>query len=116
MLPFLNDDLDDRAEALFPPHSRYHMSRIATYVDADGREIRYLRRRFIPPPEHFVQVATHRVAEGDRHDLIAHEHIGNSEASWQIADANGVMKPSDLTVHSGRVVVITLPAGAGGQI
>lgn len=109
MLPFMNDENGESAAGIFPPESRYHTARVATYESPGGREIRYLRRRFVPPMERFATIDVHLVVEGDRHDLLGHEHLGSSEMSWQICDANGVMKPAELTAHPGRPVRITLP-------
>lgn len=109
MLPFITEENGDDASGIFPPESRYHTAKIATYESQDGREIRYLRRRFIPPVERFTVIDVRRVVEGDRHDLLAAEHIGNPLLSWQLCDANGVMKPAELTAHPGRRVRIALP-------
>jgi len=95
----------------FPPASRYHAIGIATLVRADGSQVPYLRRRFVPAPEGFVLLHEYRVNEGDRPDLVAARELGDAEAYWRLCDANGVMRPDELTNSVGEVVRITLPDG-----
>jgi hypothetical protein len=84
-------------------------------MDTAGRDkVPYLRRRFVPPPERFSLLQEHRVAEGDRPDLVAAQYFGDPEAFWRIADANAVMAPGELTKSIGRRLRITLPEGIPG--
>lgn len=99
----------------FPPGSRYHGIPLATWVAPDGREIVYLRRRFLPRPGDLATVREHAVSAGDRLDLIAAEHLGDPGAWWQVADANGAVDPAPLTAEPGRVLRIALPSGFPGQ-
>ena len=98
----------------FPPNSRYHATPTATILGPDGREIAYLRRRFVPPPEDFALLREHLVVQGDRLDVLAARHIGDPELFWQLCDANGAMRPDELTEVVGRRVRITLPEGVPG--
>ena len=51
---------------LYPPGSRYHGVPLAEITLADGRSVRYLRRRLLPPTRRFATLLEHRVVDGDR--------------------------------------------------
>lgn len=102
------------ANANFGPTSRYLRVETATWVAPDGREVAYLRRRFVPPPEQFALLTEHVVAQGDRLDNIAAEHLGDPEQFWRICDANVALRPDELTEELGRRLRITLPEGIPG--
>jgi hypothetical protein len=99
---------------LFPLNSRYHGIDIATMETEDGKNVIYLRRRFIPSPEQFSQVQEHTVVQGDRSDNLATQYLGDAEMYWQLCDANGVMRPEELTETIGKKLRITLPEGIPG--
>jgi hypothetical protein len=101
---------------LFPPSSRYHGIETATWQDAGGRTIAYLRRRFVPPPERFALVQEHTVVEGDRLDNLAAQYLGDPELFWRLCDANGALHPDDLTEPVGQTLRITLPEGIPGSL
>jgi hypothetical protein len=108
------------ATSLFPPTSRYHGVATATLVRPDGTMVAYLRRRFVPPPERFTLIAEHTVVEGDRLDNVTARYLGDPEQFWRLCDANGVIRPDELTAAVGRRVRITMPenvpgAGPGGS-
>jgi len=98
----------------FPPTSRYHAIAIAKFVTADGREVLYLRRRFVPSPDRFTEIQVHFVKQGDRLDNVTAHYLGDPEQFWQLCDANGALKPSELTDTVGRTIRITLPEGVPG--
>ncbi len=54
------------------------------------------------------------VVEGDRVDNLAAQYLGDPELYWRLCDANGVMRPDDLTETAGAKVAITLPEGIPG--
>ena len=95
----------------FPPNSRYAAFETAEHTQPDGRTVAYLRRRPVPPPENFATVHEHAVIDGDRVDLLAARFLGDPEQFWRICDANGAMRPDELTETPGDVVRITLPEG-----
>lgn len=99
---------------MFAPNSRYYLAPAARLAREDGTEVVYLRRRFVPAPERFEAIAEHVVSEGERLDLIAHQYLGDPEQFWRIADANGAMRPEELTEEPGRRLRITLPEGIPG--
>jgi hypothetical protein len=95
----------------FPPSSRYARTEIATWPDPQGREIPYLRRRFLPPVGAAAVLAEHRVQVHDRLDNVTARYLGDPEQFWRLADANGAMQPDDLTAELHRVLIIPLPEG-----
>lgn len=95
----------------FPPNSRYRTTPLARMIAPDGREIVYLRRRFVPPPEQFATLREHSVVQGDRLDLLAATYLGDPEVFWQLCDANGAIRPDELLESVGHRLRITLPAG-----
>ena len=100
--------------AKFPNTSRYSGVEIATLEAVDGRTIAYLKRRFVPPPEHFALLQEHTVTEGERLDNLAAQYLGDPEQFWRLCDANGVLRPDELTESIGRRIRITLPEGIPG--
>jgi hypothetical protein len=98
----------------FPPTSRYSGIATTTLTSADGRTVVYLARRFLPSPDSFALLQMHVVTQGERLDNIAAQYLGDPQAFWRIADANGAMRPEELTETPGRSVRITLPAGVPG--
>ncbi|HUG29447.1 MAG TPA: LysM domain-containing protein [Candidatus Limnocylindria bacterium] len=98
----------------FAPGSRYHGLDIARWTRPDGKEVPYVRRRFVPQPESFATAGEHRVSVGDRLDNLAHQYIGDPQRYWQICDANGVIRPEELTETVGRRIRLTLPEGVPG--
>ena len=98
----------------FPPNSRYYLIETATYKAPDEKEYLYLKRRWIPQPEHFSLMQEHLVVEGDRLDNIAAHYLNDPEQFWRICDANRAMRPDALTEEPGRWIRITLPEGIPG--
>jgi hypothetical protein len=94
---------------------RYDAVEVATTQVPDGaggvRDVRYLRRRALPDPRGIRPLAVHRVAAGDRLDLLAHRYLGDPMASWSVADANNALDPDELIGPDaeGTLVVIPLP-------
>jgi hypothetical protein len=98
----------------FPPTSRYAQIDTTTLETADGRTVRYLRRRFVPLPERHSLLQEHVVTQGDRLDNITARYLGDPEQFWRLCDANGALRPDELTETIGRRLRITLPAGIPG--
>ena len=99
---------------MFAITSRYHSIQTAELETTDGRRIVYLRRRFVPSPAVFALLLEHTVTEGDRLDNIAARYLGDPEQFWRICDANGVIRPDELTETVGRRLRITMPEGVPG--
>ena len=100
--------------SLFAANSRYCGIDSATFITADGRNVTYVRRRFVPQPEALAQLQQHSVSQGERLDIIAAQYLGDPELFWRIADANRAMRPEDLVATMGRVLRICLPQGSPG--
>jgi hypothetical protein len=98
----------------YPPTSRYHGVETAVHTTSRGEDVVYLRRRFVPRPEGFHVLHEHVVVQGERHDTLAAAFVGDPEQFWRICDANGVLRPEELTETPGRRVRITLPEGVPG--
>ena len=96
---------------MFPINSRYSGIATVTLETQDGKQIVYLRRRFVPAPERFDLLTEHIVTEGERLDNITALYLGDPEQFWRVCDANGVIRPEELTETVGRKIRITLPEG-----
>lgn len=99
---------------LFPPTSRYHTIETATLPTPDGREVAYLKRRFVPAPDRLALLQEHLVVQGDRLDNITARYYNDPLQFWRLCDANAAMNPPDLTAVIGRWLRITLPEGIPG--
>lgn len=99
----------------YPATSRYHATPAITTVLADGRIVAHLKRRFVPAPERFATLSEHTVTQGERLDLISARYLGDPTQFWRVADANGVIRPEQLTATLGARIRITLPEGFGGS-
>jgi hypothetical protein len=99
---------------LYPPDSRYHGLAVAELTLADGRTVRFLRRRFLPDPAALATLVEHRVADADRLDNLAARYLGDALQAWRLADANGALRMEALVEETGRRLRITLPEGVPG--
>ena len=89
--------------------SRYYGLATATVTTPDGRNVSYLRRRFLPKGSSLTLLAEVTVSEGDRLDLIASRTLGDPAQAWRIADANNAMNPLELADEPGDVLRVPLP-------
>ncbi|WP_186294292.1 LysM domain-containing protein [Bradyrhizobium guangdongense] len=96
---------------LFPPTSRYYGLDTTALTSADGRTIKYLRRRFVPQASRFATIKEHVVADNDRLDNLSARYIGDAELYWRLCDANNAIRPDELIETIGRTLRITLPEG-----
>jgi hypothetical protein len=98
---------------MFDPTSRYYDLEVATLTvtDVDGlpREIRYVRRRFIPPRDGATTLVEHTVTQEERLDNITARYLGDPTQFWRVCDANIVLEPNALTDTVGNVIEIALP-------
>ena len=98
------------SEDKFAANSRYATTETAEYTRADGSQLRYLRRRFIPRNSGTV-LAEHQVVEGDRPDSIAAKTLGDPEQFWRVCDVNFSMHPRELVSDVGRQLQIAIVTG-----
>jgi hypothetical protein len=93
--------------------SRYQNVGTATIVASDGDQIPYLRRRFLPVVDDSVPTRVHVVTAGElqRPDLVAAAELGQAELSWLLADANPVMRPSELCQRAGETIRVPQALG-----
>lgn len=97
---------------MFPPTSRYHGIEITTYEPVEGKEIAYLRRRFLPLVTSSLPfIAEHVVTQGERLDNITARYLGDPEQFWRLCDANNAMRSEELTNTIGRRLQVTFPQG-----
>ena len=90
---------------MFDAESRYVGLPTTTHIAADGREIVYVTRRFLPRPASLLSIGHVTVAEADRLDLIATRVLGDPLAWWRLPDANLAQHPDELE-EPGRVLVV----------
>ena len=95
---------------MFPETSRYHEIETATMALPDGREVKYLRRRFSPQPTGRVKEI---VPGGRRLDLLATEYIGDPKQFWKLCDYNRTLDPQELEVEDAPVSIPD-PIALGG--
>ena len=100
--------------SLFPPASRYAGIDTKTIETGAGLVVIYLKRRFLPSPDNFSLLQKHVVTQGERLDNVTARYVGDPEQFWRICDANGAMRPQELTETIGRRLRITLPEGIPG--
>ena len=94
---------------MFDPTSRYAKIQTTSLTEAEGREIAYVRRRFLPRGEDLLILAEEKVIQGDRLDLITARALGDPEQFWRTCDASNAMNPPDLTAEVGRKVRVPIP-------
>ncbi|MET8677339.1 hypothetical protein ABZW18_07065 [Streptomyces sp. NPDC004647] len=102
----------------YPRTSRYHDAEIGVHRSADGTEVRYTKRRLLPPLGDGLtdeDTAPHIVNSGERPDHLAQRYFGDPTQWWQIADANPVLDPHELTDEPGQEIEIPLPGGFPGS-
>lgn len=94
---------------MFNPNSRYIKTPTASLTGADGREIAYIRRRFLPRSEDLPVLTQVSITQGDRLDLLTARVLGDPEQFWRTCDASNAMNPPALTEEVGRLVTIPIP-------
>lgn len=94
---------------MFDPNSRYAKIQTVSMVAANGREVSYVRRRFLPRSADLPTLVQMTVTQGDRLDLLTSRAIGDPEQFWRACDASDTMNPPDLTAEVGVTVTIPIP-------
>jgi hypothetical protein len=99
---------------MFDQTSRYAGLPVAVIVDSQGRERAYVSAREVPPavtPR--AEDVVHVVGGDERQDRIAWQYLGDPTLYWQLADANGVVHPDEITATVGRRLLIPLDGRQG---
>ncbi|GAA1913700.1 hypothetical protein GCM10009837_42990 [Streptomyces durmitorensis] len=96
---------------MFSVTSRYRGIDTARLTLPGGRDTVYVRRRFLPAGPPTAVATEHTVAQGERLDNITARYLGDPEQFWQLCDANGAMRPVELTAVTGRRLVVPVPRG-----
>ena len=99
---------------LFASNSRYFGVETKTLSRPGKLPVLHLRRRFLPPSSSFQVVQEHTVTAGERLDHMAAQLLGDPTLFWRLCDANGAMRPEELTETVARKLRITLPEGVTG--
>lgn len=100
---------------MFDPDSRYAGLPVAVLSvpqpDGTERQVRYVRRRFVPPVPASAEARPleHVVRVGDRLDNVAARYLGNPTQYHRLCDANLALAPAELTEELGRVILV--PSG-----
>ena len=94
---------------MFEPDSRYANLATAKYTTADGGELTYVTRRFLPLGDTMASLGAITTARGDRLDLIASRVFGDPLRYYQICDANEAMHPAQLTEEPKQRLRLALP-------
>ncbi len=94
---------------MFDPTSRYYTLETATLLTADGQQMAYKRRRFLPQGQTMTLLVELTVTEGDRLDQITARTLGDPEQYWRVCDANNAMNPAELTSRCGQMLRMPVP-------
>lgn len=94
---------------MFEDTSRYFAIETSIFTAPDGREITFVRRRFLPDAASEITLAEHVVVQGERLEHIAARFLSDPEQFWRVADASNAMRPEELTADIGRRLRIPFP-------
>ena len=100
------------ASSPFEENSRYRNVQLASAQLPDGRQVSYVRRRFLPQPEEMATLSLHLVTSTDRLDQLSDAYYQDATRFWQICDSNRVLRPDDLIAENvNEQIRIGLPPG-----
>ena len=98
---------------MFDSTSRYFNIETSTLTikdsDNEKKEIKYVKRRFLPSADAMTILVEHTVTQDERLDNITAYYLGDPTQFWRICDANEAFKPTDLTDETGRIIKISAP-------
>jgi hypothetical protein len=89
--------------------SRYYSLETAQFMAADGRQIAYKRRRFLPRGETLPLQVEVIATRDDRLDVITAQTLGDPEQFWQVCDANNAMNPASLLTDTVQTLRVPIP-------
>jgi hypothetical protein len=82
---------------MFKDTSRYANLPLKLHTNANGEQVSYVARRFLPRPETLQTAGYQDVGLSDRLDHIAHRAYGDPEQFWRVVDATLDFDPPRLT-------------------
>jgi hypothetical protein len=84
---------------------------VAMIVEPGGRNVAYVRRRFLPQGRSLPTLVEVVVEQADRLDLITARTLGDPEHFWRVCDANDAMNPFELTADEavGHLIRVPVP-------
>jgi hypothetical protein len=94
---------------MFEHTSRYHEIETVTMTMEDGREVTYVKRRFLPQGDEMPLLVETTVQQGERLDQITARTLGAPEQFWRVCDANNAMNPLELVDEAGKTIRIPVP-------
>jgi hypothetical protein len=94
---------------MFNSQSRYFSIEQDLFTLPDGRQVAYVRRRFLPDPSIAITLAQHTVMQGERLDNITARYLSDPEQFWRVCDVNYAMNPDELTAVVGRQLRVPFP-------
>lgn len=94
---------------MFDANSRYAPLETSCFRTADGREIAYAKRRFLPRGTDLPLMLETPAFESGRLDLLAARMFGDPEQYWRICDANNAMNPALLPGEAGKRLRVPVP-------
>jgi hypothetical protein len=90
---------------MFTDSSRYYKQKIVDAIADDGRIVKALTLRRLPP----VTGKDTEVKGTDRLDIITQRQYGNPTMFWYVADANTELQANNLLKMTTSVKVIKVP-------
>jgi hypothetical protein len=87
---------------MFDHMSRYYGLPTASLTLSDGRDVSYVRRRFLPQGAKAPSLADVPVVPGDRLDLLANRIYGDPLAFWRLCDGNDAIDPLEMLRDAAR--------------
>jgi len=94
---------------MFDSTSRYASLETSTIKLADGTEVSFVKRRFIPQADTLQIIGQTKTVQGDRMDTVTARTLGEPLSFWRVADANEAMDPFDLVDEIDRTLNIPMP-------
>jgi len=95
--------------AMNDPDGRYARAELRTRIDADGRPVAYLARRFLPDPAALTIAGIVQTEPGERLDLFSARVQGVPTAWWRVADAHRLIHPETLEEPQLQRLAVPLP-------
>lgn len=93
---------------MFSDTSRYAKLPLQVMLRADGREVRFVSRRFLPQPGSLMRAGVEVVGTSDRLDHIAQRAYGDALQFWRVVDATLNFEPEEVTRITGRRLAIPM--------